>query len=49
MIRAVGGATDEGQTLTIRPCLSKVSDPHSDGGSEPDVCTRLLPSGPERW
>ena len=32
MIRACGGATSDGQTLTMRPALSKASEPHSAGG-----------------
>ncbi len=49
MIRTVGGATTDGHTVTIRPFESNVIDPHSDGGSAPEVACRLLPSGPGRW
>ena len=49
MIRACGGATDEGQTLTIRPGLSKASEPQSAGGFALRVATSELPSGPGRW
>ncbi len=49
MIRACGGASTEGQTVRIRLWLSKVSEPHSDGGPAPEVAASDAPSGPKRW
>ena len=49
MIRAWGGATVDGQTLTRRPRESKAIEPQSEGVVAPDEACRLLPSGPERW
>ncbi len=46
MIRACGGAPAEGQTETIRPRVSKVSDPQSEGGFASELAARLAPSGP---
>ena len=37
MIRACGGAIADGQTLTIRPCVSKAVEPHTAGGFAPSV------------
>jgi hypothetical protein len=48
MIRAWGGAAAEGQTVTILPRESKVSDPHSAAGFASEVATGERPSGPLR-
>ena len=48
MIRAVGGAASDGQTLTIRPRLSKASEPHSEAGFASEVGASEIPSGPAR-
>ena len=48
-IRATGGETEDGQTLSSRPWVSNEIEPHSEGGVAPEVACRSLPSGPERW
>ena len=39
----------DGQTETIRPALSKASDPQIDGEYAPEDVWSDVPSGPERW
>ena len=49
MIRAWGAEMVDGQTLTMRPALSKESEPQRAGESPFEAETRALPSGPGRW
>ncbi len=48
MIRACGGVASEGQTLTIRPRLSKVSEPQSAAAIASEPATSASPTGPRR-
>src|SRR3954452_25070169 len=48
MMRACGGAIDDGQTATICPWVSNVIEPQSAGGFASDVGWSELPSGPGR-
>ena len=44
----MGGATNDGQTVTMCPWRSKVNDPQMDSGRDPNDATRFGPVGPER-
>src|SRR3954454_5564435 len=48
MMRACGGAIDDGHTATSCPWVSKVIEPQSAGGFAADVDWSELPSGPGR-
>jgi len=47
--RASGGRTSDGHTLTMKPRVWKVSEPHSAGGMELDRATGARPIGPAHW